>query len=1089
DDFDLNSLTTKNSHMPEIWITMLGGSLTWQDTNGDQYDFFIFEGAGSNKNAVGNDQLSIAPILVPELPGTYDELSGKLSDLIDAGVIGEPVQLDKTAWMPTDEPVIELQCTARNGGQWIGGIAWKVTDMLDDKGEPLTNESVIYGVLVSSGGVDPGCFCAVKGVPEAPAVATNPSPGDGMIMVALNTQLSWRSGKDAVTQTLYLSTNQDDVINGVGGVTVTDESHDPGGLQAETKYFWRIDTSDGTETHAGQVWSFTTVSGTGDGLLAEYFTGEEYLAGDPVLTRVDPEIDFNWNNDAPGAGIDREQFSARWRGEITIPVDGTYKFVLNSNDGSRLYLDGQLVIDDWSNHGRRDTLGSIDLAAGTYPIRVEYYQDAANAGISVSWESDIIERQVIPAAVLSSTVRAELISPAMGAEQVSQDVVLRWIPVDASTQNDVYLGTDAAEVEAADTSSADIYQGRQDGASLSVAGLSLGTTYYWRADQVAGNTVTTGRVWSFTVAPARVIEDFESYTEDFEAGEAIYQTWIDGYETPNENGAVVGNGDSPEYDLVNFGAQSMPLHYYNTEAKLSEATRTFDPVQDWTQVQDQPAEKLQLWIRGNTALGEFSYDAEKERYTVAGTGEGLDGPTDSFRFVYKQLTGDGVITARLLSLTGLAYETPQGVMIRETLDAGSAFAMAAFRGDQQANIHTRSATGADSVKGTAIPGWPATLLVPQWLRLTRSGDSFTAEHSVDGATWNSMGDAVSVPMSATVYVGLAVSAQQPNDDRQVNRTTWEGVDIVGTVDEDGPITKMMDIGIPLNSEEELYLFIEDSVGGSAMVPHPDGVQVSQVQDWVAWNVDLSTLTGVDLSRIEKLTIGMGKKNAPVNNGVGTMFIDDIRLYPSALAHHWTLDEDTAAGATIAADSVGGKDGVINGAVTGAGVLGNALSFDGTSNVEVADFSTADLKSMTITFWMNPEVGFTATPDYKRVISAGDHWEVVMQPDTGVLGNNFYQKGGTYPQSTVTPAEGEWTFVAMTSVLGTAANPGRMEIYLNGELDIAADNADDDWEGGTVLFAHRPGRGDNERYKGLLDDIRIYNDVLSQADIESIMNEQ
>ncbi|MHC4628668.1 MAG: PA14 domain-containing protein, partial [Planctomycetota bacterium] len=625
DDFDLNSLTTKNSHMPEIWITMLGGSLTWQDTNGDQYDFFIFEGAGGNKNSVGNDQLSIAPILVPELPGTYDELSGKLSDLVDAGVIGEPVQLDKTAWMPTDEPVIELQCTARNGGQWIGGIAWKVTDMLDAKGDPLTNESVIYGVLVSSGGIDPGTFCAIRGVREAPASATNPSPGTGTIMVSLNPQLSWLPGKDAVAQTLYLSTSQDDVANGVGGIAVTGESYDASGLLVLTTYYWRVDTSDGAATQAGAVWSFTTVPDTADGLQADYFTGEDYLAGDPVLTRVDPEIDFNWNDDAPGGGIDRAQFSARWRGEITIPADGSYDFILNSNDGSRLYIDGQLLVEDWSNHGRRDTKASIDLVAGTYPIRVEYYQNEANAGFSLSWQSDLIDQQVIPAAVLSSTVRAEIISPAMGAEQVSQDVVLRWSPVDASTQSDVYLGTDAAAVEAADSSSAGIYQGRQDVTSLSAAALSLGSTYYWRVDQVSGNTVTTGRVWSFVVAPAWVIEDFESYTEDFAAGEAVYQTWVDGFGNPGGNGSVVGNDDSPEYDLVHFGAQSMPLHYDNTTAMVSEATRTFDPAQDWTQAQGQAVEDLQLWIRGNTAPGEFSYDAQRERYTVAGTGEGFDG--------------------------------------------------------------------------------------------------------------------------------------------------------------------------------------------------------------------------------------------------------------------------------------------------------------------------------------------------------------------------------------------------------------------------------------------------------------------------------
>ncbi|MHC4434190.1 MAG: PA14 domain-containing protein, partial [Planctomycetota bacterium] len=742
---------------------------------------------------------------------------------------------------------------------------------------------VIYGVLVSSGGIDPGTFCAIRGVREAPASATNPSPGTGTIMVSLNPQLSWLPGKDAVAQTLYLSTSQDDVANGVGGIAVTGESYDASGLLVLTTYYWRVDTSDGAATQAGAVWSFTTVPDTADGLQADYFTGEDYLAGDPVLTRVDPEIDFNWNDDAPGGGIDRAQFSARWRGEITIPADGSYDFILNSNDGSRLYIDGQLLVEDWSNHGRRDTKASIDLVAGTYPIRVEYYQNEANAGFSLSWQSDLIDQQVIPAAVLSSTVRAEIISPAMGAEQVSQDVVLRWSPVDASTQSDVYLGTDAAEVEAADSSSAGIYQGRQDVTSLSAAALSLGSTYYWRVDQVSGNTVTTGRVWSFAVAPAWVIEDFESYTEDFAAGEAIYQTWIDGFGNANNNGSVVGNDDSPEYDLVNFGAQSMPLHYDNTTAMVSEATRTFDPAQDWTQAQGQAVEDLQLVIRGNTAPGEFSYDAERERYTVAGTGEGFDGPADSCRFVYKQLTGDGVITARLLSLTAFDIETRQGIMMRESLDPGSAFAMATFRASQQAYLHSRNATDAGSVSGAFVPEWPATLLIPQWLRLTRSGNSFTAEYSVDGSTWNAMADPVSVPMAATVYVGLAVTAQQPNENRLVNKTTWEGVEITGTVDEAGPFAKMTDIGIPINSEEELYLVIEDSAGGSAVVSHPDGAQISQVQDWVAWNVEPSALTGVDLSRVSKMTIGMGKKNAPVNNGSGTMFIDDIRLLLSATA--------------------------------------------------------------------------------------------------------------------------------------------------------------------------------------------------------------
>jgi len=205
-----------------------------------------------------------------------------------------------------------------------------------------------------------------------------------------------------------------------------------------------------------------------------------------------------------------------------------------------------------------------------------------------------------------------------------------------------------------------------------------------------------------------------------------------------------------------------------------------------------------------------------------------------------------------------------------------------------------------------------------------------------------------------------------------------------------------------------------------------------------------------------------------------------------LMHHWKLDEDTAEGAAAAADFVGGNDGIINGATTVKGQIGNAFLFNGVDNtVQIDDFSTANLKSMTITFWMNPDVGYTTTGGYKRIISANDWWEAIMQPDSGTLGNNFYQAGGEYPQSTVAPLEGEWTHVAMTSVLGTAANPGLTEIYINGELNVAANNADDDWDGGSFMMGYRFAGG-GEHYKGLLDDVRIYNELLSAEDIKSVM---
>jgi len=1080
-DFDLESgLPRSGQSDPKMYLRKWGGSTTWQDTNGDLYDFFLFEYGR-------NDEFTVQPIL-PGPGGTE--------------ILGEPVVVPASTWLPSTagEPDIALTGQSFNGGQTLGGIAFKVTDLKDENGDPLTNESVILGLLYINGGMDPSGFYATKGVPKGPESAHDPSPIDTALMVPVDVVLGWNPGANATQHTVYLSQNQDDISNDVGGVPVTETSYDPGVLQNGTTYYWRVDAFDGTTTITGDVWSFTTLPAGQGGLNGEYIQGADNLVGDPALTRVDPVIDFDWNTESPDPSIDREAFSARWRGTLTIPATDTYTIIANSNDGVRVFLDGAEVIEDWGTHSARDALATLDLEEGTYSIRIEYFQQGGDSELHLLWRSSRITQQIIPSVMLSSILRAEVISPVNGDNEVSQAPRLMWIPISSSAGHDVYVGTDAAAVVAADTSTADIYKGQQLDASYLLEGLDLNTTYYWRIDEVIGGSTTKGVVWSFTTAQVVVVDDFENYTDI--APNELWRTWIDGigYEDPapgnpgNGTGAEVGNWPLPiaELNTVNGGRQSMPLVYNNAEEPfLSEAHRDFSVPQDWTEAFGQTLATLQLSFRADTPPGEFSYDSDTGTYTIGGFGEGIDDEADSFRFVYKQMTGDGTLTVRLTQITRFSDDTHSGIMFRETLDPGSIMVMHALRAAGQVFVRSRVTADVAVQDGPQVPQFPATLVIPHWMRLKREGDIFTAEHSSDGQNWEVVGDPVTVPMAQTIYIGMAVAADQPEDSILYNTSVFKNISIEGIVNQPGPLEKVLDIGMPTNSSEEMYVIIEDSAGNSAVITNPEGNNVTITSIWTSWKVILSEAAsqGVDLTNVQKLKIGIGSKLSPSTGGTGKMFIDDIRLYPSSLAHHWTLDEDTATSATIAVDSVGGKDGVINGAVTTAGVLGNALSFDGTSDVEVADFSTENLKSMTITFWMNPAVGFTTTPAYKRVISAGDNWEVVMQPDSGLLGNNFYQSGGTYPQSTVTPAEGEWTFVAMTSVLGTAANPGTMEIYINGELDVAADNADDDWAGGTVLFAHRPGRGDNERYKGLLDDIRIYNEVLSHAEIESIMNER
>jgi hypothetical protein len=212
--------------------------------------------------------------------------------------------------------------------------------------------------------------------------------------------------------------------------------------------------------------------------------------------------------------------------------------------------------------------------------------------------------------------------------------------------------------------------------------------------------------------------------------------------------------------------------------------------------------------------------------------------------------------------------------------------------------------------------------------------------------------------------------------------------------------------------------------------------------------------------------------------------------PAELVHKWTLDEvDTAEGAVIA-DAVGGKDGVVVGAgVTSVlGVIDYACAFDGASHVSIADMDTTDLKQISVALWINPDPGYAiGTSGYKRVFSGGDNFEVIMEPTTGQVGNNFYFGGGGYPLSTDPLTEGEWTHVAMTSELMSAGGgSGLMTIYINGALDVSMEAAaDDDWSGGEMRIAHRP--NSNPHFQGMLDDVRIYKGVLTSAQLEAAIN--
>ena len=102
-----------------------------------------------------------------------------------------------------------------------------------------------------------------------------------------------------------------------------------------------------------------------------------------IVERIDATIDFDWKNRAPAPGVPADRFSVRWDGFLKAPRSGTYTFFLAANDGSRLEIGNDLLLQNWRNMGYENWYGSKDvkLAAGWHKIRIEHYDARGGARI------------------------------------------------------------------------------------------------------------------------------------------------------------------------------------------------------------------------------------------------------------------------------------------------------------------------------------------------------------------------------------------------------------------------------------------------------------------------------------------------------------------------------------------------------------------------------------------------------------------------------------------------------------------------------------------------------------------------------------
>ena len=121
------------------------------------------------------------------------------------------------------------------------------------------------------------------------------------------------------------------------------------------------------------------------GLKGEYFTNRD-LSGTPAVTRVDRRIRFDWGESAPMSGMPPDDFSIRWTGKIRVDSDGEYQFFVQGDDGFRLFVNGQLIIEEWHDQAATLKEAKLSLRAGTLAdVKLEYYEHTGNAQVSFGW--------------------------------------------------------------------------------------------------------------------------------------------------------------------------------------------------------------------------------------------------------------------------------------------------------------------------------------------------------------------------------------------------------------------------------------------------------------------------------------------------------------------------------------------------------------------------------------------------------------------------------------------------------------------------------------------------------------------------------
>ena len=460
-----------------------------------------------------------------------------------------------------------------------------------------------------------------------PNMASTPSPADDAVDVIRDSMLSWAPGENAGAHHLYIGDSLEDVnsmtVPTAAGLTVT--SFDAGRLEFDKTYYWRVDEVNSTPDKTvfkGDIWSFTaepysiqipgdTIAVTASSISNEFSVPEKTIDGSGL--GADEAHDITSENMWFTAAVDLDPW-IQYEFESVEKLDTMT--VWNSNSAAEMAIgwgvkDVEIAYSvDGENWDVLAGATQLNRAPGfpTYNSPDEIAFDGVAAkfvrlniasnwgGILMSYGLAEVQFNMIPAA-------ARTPDPIDGSIDVVPSAMASWRAGREAAQSTIYLSMDQNEV--ADGVAPSVTS-NTNSVDLTSIDLALGTTYYWRVDEVneaEAIPVWEGPVWSLTTADALVVDDFESYSNI--SPDRPFQAWLDGFGYSadeffstgyggNGTGAGIGHDiwslSSPHYDgslmetsnTLPGSGQSLPFYYSNSGGTASETQRKFSVPQNWT---------------------------------------------------------------------------------------------------------------------------------------------------------------------------------------------------------------------------------------------------------------------------------------------------------------------------------------------------------------------------------------------------------------------------------------------------------------------------------------------------------------------------